>query len=50
MKNLFFFLVLVVAPFSPLFSEVTNSDRLFKTATDFVKEKNIQKQFPFLNS
>ena len=39
MKNLFFFLVLVVAPFSPLFSEVTNSDRLFKTATDFVKEK-----------
>ena len=39
MKNLFFFLVLVVAPFSPLYSEVTNSDRLFKTATDFVKEK-----------
>ena len=39
MKNFFFFLVLVVHPFSPLFSEVTNSDRLFKTATDFVKEK-----------
>ena len=39
MKNFFFFLVLVVYPFSPLFSEVTNSDRLFKTATDFVKEK-----------
>ena len=39
MKNFFFFLVLVVYPFSPIFSEVTNSDRLFKTATDFVKEK-----------
>ena len=39
MKNFFFFLVLVVFPFSPLFSKVTNSDRLFKTATDFVKEK-----------
>ena len=39
MKNFFFFLVLVVAPFSPLWSEVTNSDRLFKKATDFVKEK-----------
>ena len=39
MKNFFFFLVLVVYPFSPLFSEVTNSDRLFKKATDFVKEK-----------
>ena len=39
MKNFFFCLVLVVIFCSPLFSEVTNSDRLFKTATDFVKEK-----------
>ena len=39
MKNFFFFFLLVVNLFSPLFSEVTDSDRLFKTATDFVKEK-----------
>ena len=40
MKNFFFCLLLAVSPWSPLYSQVTNSDRLFKTATDFVKEKN----------
>ena len=39
MKNFFFCLFLVVPFCSPLFSEVTDSDRHFKMATDFVKEK-----------
>ena len=39
MKNFLFCLFFVVPFCSPLFSEVTNSDRLFKAATDFVKEK-----------
>ena len=39
MKDFFFCLLLAVSTCSPLFSQVTNSDRLFKTATDFVKEK-----------
>jgi len=38
-KNFFLSLIFVVPLCSPLFSEVTNSDMLFKTATDFVKEK-----------
>ena len=39
MKNFFFWLLMGMALCSPLFSEVTKSDRLFKTATDFVKER-----------
>ena len=39
MKYLFFYCLLIVFSYAPSFSQVTNSDRLFKMATDFVKEK-----------
>ena len=39
MKYLFFYCLLIVFSFAPSFAQVTNSDRLFKMATDFVKEK-----------
>ena len=39
MKYLFFYCLLVIFSYAPSFAQVTNSDRLFKMATDFVKEK-----------
>ena len=39
MKTFFFCLLLALSISFPLFPQVTKSDRLFKTATDFVKEK-----------
>ena len=39
MKNVFFCCLLIIFFEAPSFAQVTNSDRLFKMATDFVKEK-----------
>ena len=39
MKYLFFYCLLIIFSYAPSFAQVTNSDRLFKMATDFVKEK-----------
>ena len=39
MKYLFFYCLLVIFSYAPSFAQVTDSDRLFKMATDFVKEK-----------
>ena len=39
MKHLFFYCLLVILSNTSSFAQVTNSDRLFKMATDFVKEK-----------
>ena len=39
MKYLFFYCLLIIFFHAPSFAQVTNSDRLFKMATDFVKEK-----------
>ena len=39
MKYLFFYCLLIIFSYVSSFAQVTNSDRLFKMATDFVKEK-----------
>ncbi|MDC3076043.1 hypothetical protein OA328_02065 [Paracoccaceae bacterium] len=39
MKYLFFYCLLIIFFYAPSFAQVTNSDRLFKMATDFVKDK-----------
>ncbi len=43
MKHYFLWAPLIFLLSSPLLPEVTESDRLFKTATDFVKEKKYSK-------
>ena len=40
MKYLFLYGLLIIFSYASSFAQVTNSDRLFKMATDFVKEKN----------
>ena len=40
MRYLFLILILTIFSYAHSFAQVTDSDRLFKTATDFVKEKN----------
>ena len=39
MRYLFFIFILTIFSYANSFAQVTDSDRLFKTATDFVKEK-----------
>ena len=39
MKYLFFYFLLIILSYAPSSAQVTNSDKLFKKATDFVKEK-----------
>ena len=39
MRNIGFFSLLTIFLFSNTFAQVTDSDRLFKMATDFVKER-----------
>ena len=39
MRYLFFISILTIFSYANSFAQVTESDRLFKTATDFVKEK-----------
>ena len=39
MKYLFFYFLLSILSYAPSSAQVTNSDKLFKKATDFVKEK-----------
>ena len=39
MKYIFFYSLITVFYYASCFAQVTNSDRLFKMATDFVKEK-----------
>ena len=39
MRNIFFYSLLPLFFFSTSFAQITDSDRLFKMATDFVKEK-----------
>ena len=39
MRNIGFFSLLTIFLFSTTFAQVTDSDRLFKMATDFVKER-----------
>ena len=39
MRYLFFISILTIFSYANSFAQVTDSDRLFKTATDFVKEK-----------
>ena len=43
MRNLVFYSLFIILSYSASFGQVTDSDRLFKMATDFVKEKKYAK-------